>query len=112
MVAAIRSYPVRCVFCRGEGVFTIEDALDIERQEVATAIVQIAAKHSTVNDPVSPEDILGPRRTVRVADARHEAMWVLREHLALTFQRVGYYLNRDHSTVVHGVNQYRLRNDC
>lgn len=58
---------------------------------------------------VSPADIVGYRKTGRIADARQECYRRLRAmswpggHPSL--MQIGVWLHRDHTTVMHGVNK-------
>jgi chromosomal replication initiator protein len=51
----------------------------------------------------SAEALAGPTRAKPVAEARHIAMYLLREDTHLPLKTIGHLLgNRDHSTVIHG----------
>lgn len=55
---------------------------------------------------LTPEDLCGPSRTKRIADARHAAMYLLREDVRLPLAEIGHHLGgRDHTTVMHGVGK-------
>lgn len=57
-----------------------------------------AALHQT------PEELVGSRRTKPIADARHVAMYLLREDSGLSLPQIGaLFGGRDHTTVAHGV---------
>ena len=63
------------------------------------AIIQGVARYFSV----PPAAILGPSRARPVAEARHIAMYLLREDAQLPLKLIGRLLgNRDHSTVIHG----------
>ncbi len=52
---------------------------------------------------VSPATLAGPSRARPIAEARHVAMYLLREESQLPLKQIGRLLgNRDHSTVIHG----------
>jgi chromosomal replication initiator protein len=52
------------------------------------------------------EELVGQRRTKNVADARHVAMYLLREELGLSLPQIGQLLgNRDHTTVAHAIEK-------
>lgn len=53
---------------------------------------------------VSVEAIHSGPRTPKICDARHTAWWLLREH-GFTFQQIGEWYDRDHSTIIEGVNR-------
>jgi chromosomal replication initiator protein len=54
----------------------------------------------------SPQALTGPSRAKPTAEARHIAMYLLREDAHLPLKAIGYLLgNRDHSTVIHGCRQ-------
>jgi chromosomal replication initiator protein len=54
----------------------------------------------------SPEALAGPSRIKPITEARHIAMYLLREDALLPLKTIGHLLgNRDHSTVIHGCRQ-------
>lgn len=57
---------------------------------------------------VSCESILGEGRTQEVVEARQEVMWVLRAR-GLNYCAIGRRLNRDRTTVVHGIKAFEKR---
>lgn len=57
-------------------------------------------------------DLLGRRRSARVAQLRFALFWVARHRLGWSMQRIGRAFGRDHSTVVHGLQRAnQLRRD-
>jgi chromosomal replication initiator protein len=51
---------------------------------------------------VTPAVLSGPSRAKAIAEARHVAMYLLREDAQLPLKHIGHLLgNRDHSTVIH-----------
>jgi len=63
------------------------------------AIIQRVARYFNT----SPEALTGPSRVKPIAEARHIAMYLLREDAQLSLKTIGHLLgNRDHSTVIHG----------
>jgi chromosomal replication initiator protein len=51
----------------------------------------------------TPHALAGPSRVKTIAEARHMAMYLLREDAQLPLKAIGRLLgNRDHSTVIHG----------
>lgn len=72
-----------------------------KRDEV---LAYVAHKHGC-----SIADLKGPRGKQALANARHEAMWMLRK-LGMSYPRIGAILGgRDHSTIVHGVMKHAER---
>ena len=58
------------------------------------------------NFKVSPEELLGRRRTKKIAQARQVAMYLLIYELELSPTQVGRLLGgRDHATVIHGAGK-------
>jgi chromosomal replication initiator protein len=52
------------------------------------------------------DDLVGPRRTRPIADARHVAMFLLREELSLSLPQIGQLFGgRDHTTVSHALEK-------
>lgn len=71
----------------------------LRRYTGAQIIARIAALHD-----VDVEDITGPSRVRHVCEARWAVMRELRAAGKST-PRIGRLLNRDHSTVVHGLRR-------
>lgn len=86
-----------------------------------TATKALAALTPTVASPADPQSILescsnyfnvpiqaitGKSRAKQIAEARHVAMYLLREDAELALKQIGLLLgHRDHSTVIHGVQK-------
>lgn len=51
--------------------------------------------------------LLSPLRNKHTSNVRHAVMYCLRRRSGIGLKRIGTILNRDHSTVVHGVNKVR-----
>ena len=51
---------------------------------------------------LTPEIIKSKKRSQRIAHARQVAMYLIREDTKLSTVEIGEFLNRDHSTVIHG----------
>jgi chromosomal replication initiator protein len=63
------------------------------------AIIERVARYFNT----SPQALTGPSRVKQIAEARHMAMYLLREDAQLPLKAIGRALgNRDHSTVIHG----------
>ena len=50
---------------------------------------------------VGVEELRGESRVKWLADARHTAMYLIREHTNLSFPDIGRVFNRGHATVIH-----------
>jgi len=88
---------------------------------VETATKALAALTPTIASPADPQAILescssyfnvpiqaitGKSRAKQIAEARHVAMYLLREDAELALKQIGLLLgHRDHSTVIHGVQK-------
>ena len=73
---------------------------------ISDTIKNVARHYGT-----TPEDILSERRFKRTIIARQHAMWVLYNHSTLSLPEIGRALNRDHTTVLHGVRRHQERLD-
>jgi chromosomal replication initiator protein len=51
--------------------------------------------------------IIGRRRPAQLAQARLVAMYLVREHTALSYPEIGHLFGRDHSTIIHAHNRIR-----
>lgn len=73
-------------------------------------LIEVVAQHQHL----TAADLTGSRRTKPVADARHIAMYLLREDSGLSLPQIGaLFGGRDHTTVAHGVSKITdaLRNN-
>ena len=58
---------------------------------------------------VKPEDIAAPTRKQTNVIPRHHFCWVVFTHrLDLSYARIAEFLNRDHTTVMHGVRKFAV----
>ena len=58
---------------------------------------------------VTIADLAGRSRKQRIAWARQEAFYEMRQHATLSFPAIGKIFNRDHTTIMHGVKQVTRR---
>ena len=72
------------------------------KQITADYIISMVAEHFNV----STADLCGNKRSSKIVMPRQVAMYLCREILAIPLKNVGQYLgNRDHTTVMHGVEK-------
>jgi chromosomal replication initiation ATPase DnaA len=80
------------------------------RDRVAEVLSEVATRHRTTVDLIKSDC-----RFSEVVHARQEAMYRLRSLLRedgshrLSFPRIGQILNRDHTTVLHGMKRHAWR---
>lgn len=67
-------------------------------------IREVAAKYGRTVD-----ELTGPLRWRSIAWARQEAMFRLRNETTLSYPDIGRRLNRDHTTILHGVRAHAKR---
>ena len=73
---------------------------------VARGIVtEVAEKHG-----LTVEQLVGDCRMAAFIKARHELYWRLHTKTEWSLARIGRFVDRDHTSVRHGVIQYRKRN--
>ncbi len=71
----------------------------------ASLIVRsVAIKHKTTINGLKSK-----RRNKDVVAARHEVMWRLHKKTALSMPQIGRILNKDHTTVLHGIRKHQAR---
>lgn len=58
---------------------------------------------------VTVEDLRGRVRTRNIVLARHAAMYRMRMEAGRSYQQIGGYLNRDHTTVMSGIRAHAAR---
>lgn len=56
------------------------------------------------------KDILGPSHYYEICRVRYEFAWLLKFNMGLSLTRIGQILNRDHTTILHGLRQHAKRN--
>lgn len=56
---------------------------------------------------ISIKQILGTRRKGPIIVARHVAKYLIRTRLKYTFDDIGDYFDRDHSTIIHAVQKVK-----
>ena len=71
-----------------------------KRENVKTVLDDVSILYG-----VPVDDILGKRRLKLIVDARHDAMYRMRNDLRMTYSHIGLIFNRDHSTVIHAVEK-------
>lgn len=70
---------------------------------MALILVHVADKYD-----LTVAELRGKRRVHRIAHPRQEAMWMMRQ-AGKSLPQIGAYLNRDHTTVLHGVRRHEAR---
>jgi chromosomal replication initiator protein len=70
-------------------------------------VLQLVADHYGL----TVTDLVGPSRQRQVMRPRHVAMYLLHEHLGLSYVSIGKLLRRDHSTVIFGVRRIQAVED-
>lgn len=65
---------------------------------------QVSGRHGIPTDV-----ILSEARQPKIVAARHEAMFLLNKKKGMAAAAVGRRMNRDHSTVLHGVKKHIAR---
>lgn len=58
---------------------------------------------------VDMDELKGRGKQREVAYARQAIWLVLRDHYSVTFERLGLLMNRNHTTVINGINAMRAR---
>ncbi len=73
-----------------------------QRYSVKQIIEQVATRYR-----VSFEQVVGRSHARQVTAARHEVFWRLHHELGMSFSAIGRKLDRDHSTILHGVAKHQ-----
>lgn len=79
---------------------------------MADILADVAQRHE-----LTVAELKSPEKTRKVAYARQEAMWIMakverKDGVArYSLPMIGAFLNRDHTTVIHGIRAYAARND-
>ena len=54
---------------------------------------------------ISKEDLIGPKRNKEIANARHVAIYLIREMTEMSFPNISKVFNRDHATIMSSYNK-------
>lgn len=71
---------------------------------MAEIAAQVAAERR-----ISISELKGVRRDAGLAHARQEAMWRMYQQGRWSLPQIGRFLNRDHTTVIHGIRVHERR---
>lgn len=71
---------------------------------MAEIAAQVAAERR-----ISVSEMKGARRDALLAQARQEAMWLMRQQGRWTLPQIGRFFSRDHTTVIHGIRAHEKR---
>lgn len=82
---------------------TVRGALSLEEGKVVAKVLATVAEAYGFSSDV----LIGPGRHVQMARARAVAMLILRENTSMTFETIGVYFNRHHTTVMSCINSIR-----
>ena len=92
---------------QGQGGVVSEDQIKAIRDEIFQSerkveiptIIKFVAKEYGVSE----SDVRGQRRTKMVSEARQVSMWLARQMTDDSYQSIGNYFSRDHSTVYNSI---------
>ena len=74
-----------------------------QEQEMADIVEKL-----TSGTGISLDDILGSSRLASIARVRQAAYWYSREG-GISFNTIGRFFNRDHTTIIHGCRKHERR---
>ncbi len=78
-----------------------------EQQPVPVTVDKIISEVGHIYN-VTPEEILGPRRSSQISSARQVAMYLINRITGLSYTAIGNeFSGRDHSTVVYAINKVK-----
>ena len=85
----------------------VRDAVSKSNESIPTpdAIISEVARFFDCDEAL----LRGPRRTRSIVDARNIAMYLIQNISGITTVEIGKIFDRDHSTVVHSLDQVRTR---
>lgn len=73
-----------------------------EMVKMVNAIFAAIEKETTV----TKAELISESRKQRLCDVRYIAMYLLRFRAMLKLEQAAFYLQRDHTTILHGINRY------
>ena len=80
----------------------LEDLIPQTSAEIPSGVI---LDRSAAYFGLTREDLVSKSRSRPLTTARHVAMYLMREHTGMSLIRIGEAFNRDHSTVMHGINK-------
>ncbi len=78
--------------------------IDYEKKILEEIIDHLAAEYS-----IEREKILSNRREKEFSEARHMGMYLFKEKLGLSYNQIGKFFAKDHSTVIYAVDKIRRK---
>ena len=82
------------------------EQIKLDHERIHTIKTHILATH-----PVTWEQIMSRRKPKPIADARAEAMAMIRDRLRWSYPMIGRYFGKDHSTVMYAVEQHNRKRE-
>ena len=67
-------------------------------------ILSVVTKHFGITN----EDIKSKKRTENISNARHTAIYIIRNMTNLSLKEIGRVFGRDHSTIISSINKIEL----
>lgn len=84
----------------------------VKKKAEITKDIQTVLDRVAVNYRIKATDILDRNRHEKFVLARHVAMYILRENLKLSYPKIAEVLNRDHSSVMYGIDRIKKKMDA
>lgn len=78
-----------------------------EAQVILKTPAQIVLSEVAEKHDMTVRDLKGESRKLKFVRARQEAAYRLRNELEYSLSQIGRLLWRDHTTILHGINQYK-----
>ena len=69
-------------------------------------LAEVSAKYG-----VREADVISDRRFPSLTAPRHEMMWRMRHETTWSMPKIGAFMRRDHTTILHGVRKHQERLD-
>lgn len=60
---------------------------------------------------IEQDDLASKSQKQKHVHRRHYLFYLLRERVGMTLESIGELFNRDHATVIHGINIYKSREE-
>jgi len=74
----------------------------VSRDKVIDRIITLVAERYSL----SRDDIFGHSKNRHLITARREIAYAMRVQLKMSYPQIGNYLNRDHTTIIHGLRNF------
>ena len=94
-----------------KNIYSMVDYLTDNRKPRVRAnseeLVEKIVKRVIVSYRITKDELLSKKRNREFVESRQIIMYAMREKFGYTFREIGEYFNKDHSTMIYGINNIK-----